>query len=243
MKKVCSVILINIPFCIARAEIIEPFNKGEFLLIDFVARERFLPYMNFVSEIFISEKLLASYMEKHGDLSGKERGGSSGLMRVSSPDYELINSVFSYINANSLRSAAFYEMIIFSCVSLFSTQRGFVSFVLKTVNSTVQKVKRIICTDLSKAWKIKDVCALIHISESLLKKKLKAENSSFSRIMLDMRMQKAHSLIKSGHSVSQTAALCGYANASYFICQFRKYFKTTPFRFRVKFDNNSLNEE
>ncbi|HAW8215092.1 TPA: helix-turn-helix domain-containing protein [Escherichia coli] len=84
---------------------------------------------------------------------------------------------------------------------------------------------------------------MIHISESLLKKKLKAENSSFSRIMLDMSMQKAHTLIRSDHSVSQTAALCGYVNVSYFICQFRRHFKTTPFRLSVKCDNNNLNEK
>ncbi|EHY5464500.1 AraC family transcriptional regulator [Escherichia coli] len=44
-------------------------------------------------------------------------------------------------------------------------------------------------------------------------------------------MQKARVLINRGYSVSQTAALCGYASASYFIYQFRKYFKITPFKY------------
>ncbi|EKK5946230.1 helix-turn-helix domain-containing protein [Salmonella enterica] len=110
-------------------------------------------------------------------------------------------------------------------------ERGFVSFVLMVVDSTVQKVKRIIYTDLSRSWQIKDVSALMHVSDSLLKKRLKSENSSFSQILLDMRMQKARVLINRGYSVSQTAALCGYASASYFICQFRKYFKITPFKY------------
>ena len=122
-------------------------------------------------------------------------------------------------------------MIIFSCISLFSMQRGFVSFVLRVADSTVQKVKRIIHTDLSRSWQIKDVSALMHVSDSLLKKRLKLENSSFSQILLDMRMQKARVLINRGYSVSQTTALCGYASASYFICQFRKYFKITPFKY------------
>lgn len=40
-------------------------------------------------------------------------------MCVWSLDYELINSVFSYININSLHSSTFYN-IKYSCISLFS---------------------------------------------------------------------------------------------------------------------------
>lgn len=120
MKSVCSVVLVNMSFCIVGGGIIESFDKGDILLIDPVSRGRFLPYINFVSEIFISEVLLVNYMEKHGESSGNGRVGSSGIMRVSSPDSELMNSVFSYVNANSPCSSAFYEMIIFSCISLFS---------------------------------------------------------------------------------------------------------------------------
>lgn len=227
MKTVCSIILVKELFCISR----EIFNKDELLLVDSVSREKFLPYLNSVSEVSISEKLLAGYMEKHGEFSRKEQGERVEIIRVSSPDHKLINSFFNYINKNTQHSGVFYEMIIFSCISLFSMQRGFVSFMLRVVDSTVQKVKRIIYTDLSRSWRVKDVSALMHVSDSLLKKRLRLENSSFSQILLDMRMQKAHTLIKRGYSVSQTAALCGYASTSYFICQFRRYFKTTPFKY------------
>lgn len=227
MKAVCSVILVKELLCISR----EIFNKDEVLLVDSVSREKFLPYLNSVSEISVSEKLLTGYMEKYGEFSREEQGERVEIMRVSSPDDKLINYFFNYVNKNTQHSGVFYEMIIFSCISLFSMQRGFVSFVLRVADSTVQKVKRIIYTDLSRSWQIKDVSALMHVSDSLLKKRLKSENSSFSQILLDMRMQKARVLINRGYSVSQTVALCGYASASYFICQFRKYFKITPFKY------------
>lgn len=227
MKTVCSILLVKESFCVSREE----FNKDDLLLVDSVSRESFLPYLDSVSEVFISEKLLTGYMEKYGEFSRKEREGSVEIMRVSSPDDKLINSLFQYISANMQYSDIFHEMIILSCISLFSMRRGFVSFVLRVVDSTVQKVKRIIYTDLSRSWRVKDVSALMHVSDSLLKKRLKLERSSFSQILLDMRMQKAHVLIKRGCSVSQTAALCGYASTSYFICQFRKYFKITPFKY------------
>lgn len=242
MDKICSVVLVDAPFCIINAKKRECFNGGDLLLIDAVSREAFLPYVNFMSEVFINEKTLKKYMENYGDLSREKGDKIAEIIRVPSPDYALMSSVFSYINARTTYSGMFHEMMVLSCISLFSTQSGFVSFVQKTVNSTVQKVKMIICTDLSKAWRIRDVCARIHISESLLKKRLRLEGSSFSEIVLDMRMRKAYSLIRSGHSVFQTSVLCGYANASYFICQFRKYFGTTPFRCGVKNDSNHSSE-
>lgn len=234
MNKICSVVLVNSPFCIVREERAECFYSGELLLMDAVSRESFLPYMNSVSEFFVSVKLLIKYMENYGVLSRGRDNRTTGIIRVSSPDCELMSSVFNYINAGTVCSEAFHEMMMLSCISLFSAQREFISFVLKAVNSTVQKVKVIICTDLSRAWRIKDVCALIHISESLLKKRLKSENSSFSRIVLDIRMQKAYTLIRNGYPVSQASVLCGYTNVSYFICKFKKYFGTTPFRCGVK---------
>ncbi|HAX9993439.1 TPA: AraC family transcriptional regulator [Escherichia coli] len=233
MNKVCSIALVNTPFCIIKAERAEYFNGGDLLLMNAVSREFFLPYVNFMSEVFISEKTLRRYMENYGDLSRGRENKTTEVIRVSSPDYELMSSVFSYINTSKTNSEVFHEMIMLSCISLFSAQRGFVPFILKQMNSTAQKVKIIICTDLSRAWRIKDVCALIHISESLLKKRLKSENSSFSRIVLDMRMQKAHSLIRSGYSVFQASSLCGYSNASYFISQFKKYFGITPFKCNI----------
>lgn len=242
MNKVCSIVLVNVPFCIVKAERTESFNGGDLLLMDAISREIFLPYMDFVSEFFISEKILTKYIENYGDLSRRRDSKATNIMRISSPNHELMSSIFSYINTNAIYSDVFYEMIMLSCISLFSEQKGFISFILKVVNSTVQKVRIIIYTDPSRAWRIKDVCALIHISESLLKKRLKSEHSSFSRIVLDMRMQRAYSLIRSGHSVFQTSVLCGYRNASYFIHQFKKYFGTTPFRCGEKEDDNHFPE-
>lgn len=57
------------------------------------------------------------------------------------------------------------------------------------------KVKTIIHTDLSAPWRLKDISSRLYLSESLLKMKLKEEGVSFSKIILDERMQMAEYLL------------------------------------------------
>lgn len=70
----------------------------------------------------------------------------------------------------------------------------------------------------------------LYISESLLKKKLKQEQTTFSQILLDARMQHAKNLIRVEGSVNKIAEQCGYASTSYFIYAFRKHFGNSPKR-------------
>ncbi|EPP0337070.1 acid stress response transcriptional regulator YdeO, partial [Shigella flexneri] len=78
--------------------------------------------------------------------------------------------------------------------------------------------------------KLKDICDCLYISESLLKKKLKQEQTTFSQILLDARMQHAKNLIRVEGSVNKIAEQCGYASTSYFIYAFRKHFGNSPKR-------------
>ncbi|WP_201490404.1 helix-turn-helix domain-containing protein, partial [Escherichia coli] len=58
---------------------------------------------------------------------------------------------------------------------------------------------------------------------------LKGENTSYSRVVLECRMQKARELLNLQRlSVKQTAGLCGYRSVSYFIAVFRRYYGCTP---------------
>ncbi|EMM4385619.1 acid stress response transcriptional regulator YdeO, partial [Escherichia coli] len=61
-------------------------------------------------------------------------------------------------------------------------------------------------------------------------KKLKQEQTTFSQILLDARMQHAKNLIRVEGSVNKIAEQCGYASTSYFIYAFRKHFGNSPKR-------------
>ncbi|EMR3666056.1 acid stress response transcriptional regulator YdeO, partial [Shigella flexneri] len=92
------------------------------------------------------------------------------------------------------------------------------------------KVRNIVNMKLAHPWKLKDICDCLYISESLLKKKLKQEQTTFSQILLDARMQHAKNLIRVEGSVNKIAEQCGYASTSYFIYAFRKHFGNSPKR-------------
>ncbi|HCD2675346.1 TPA: acid stress response transcriptional regulator YdeO, partial [Escherichia coli] len=98
------------------------------------------------------------------------------------------------------------------------------------VLSVSGKVRNIVNMKLAHPWKLKDICDCLYISESLLKKKLKQEQTTFSQILLDARMQHAKNLIRVEGSVNKIAEQCGYASTSYFIYAFRKHFGNSPKR-------------
>ena len=177
MKNICSIILINSPIKIIDADRMDIFNIEDLLLVDFTYRRYLLPYIGSVSEILISEILLTKYMEKFGELTRNSKLMTSDYIRISSQCYDFLYSTFTYINSTKSHSSMFRDMMIYACISLFASQQGFMPFTLKLTNSISQKVKTIVCSDLSMAWRIKDVCSLIHVSESLLKKRLKSEDS------------------------------------------------------------------
>lgn len=56
------------------------------------------------------------------------------------------------------------------------------------------------------------------------------EQTTFSQILLDARMQHAKNLIRVEGSVNKIAEQCGYASTSYFIYAFRKHFGNSPKR-------------
>ncbi|HCJ9912990.1 TPA: acid stress response transcriptional regulator YdeO, partial [Escherichia coli] len=112
----------------------------------------------------------------------------------------------------------------------FAACKGFITLLTNGVLSVSGKVRNIVNMKLAHPWKLKDICDCLYISESLLKKKLKQEQTTFSQILLDARMQHAKNLIRVEGSVNKIAEQCGYASTSYFIYAFRKHFGNSPKR-------------
>lgn len=121
-------------------------------------------------------------------------------------------------------------ILLFSCLSIFAACKGFITLLTNGVLSVSGKVRNIVNMKLAHPWKLKDICDCLYISESLLKKKLKQEQTTFSQILLDARMQHAKNLIRVEGSVNKIAEQCGYASTSYFIYAFRKHFGNSPKR-------------
>ncbi|EGJ4978951.1 AraC family transcriptional regulator [Escherichia coli :H19] len=99
-----------------------------------------------------------------------------------------------------------------------------------------ESVKSIIEEDLSASWKISDLCKIMYISESSMRKKLLQENKTFCGILLEVRMQAAAKLILTTEKhINVIAQSVGYTSPSYFIKSFKNFFKITPKQLSLKF--------
>ncbi|EBL9394871.1 AraC family transcriptional regulator, partial [Salmonella enterica] len=99
-------------------------------------------------------------------------------------------------------------------------------------NTLAENIYNIIISDISRKWALKDISDSLYMSCSTLKRKLKQENTSFSEVYLNARMNKATKLLRnSEYNITRVAYMCGYDSASYFTCVFKKHFKTTPSEF------------
>ncbi|EKY2331756.1 helix-turn-helix domain-containing protein, partial [Escherichia coli O157] len=122
--------------------------------------------------------------------------------------------------------------LMMACLSLFETDERMSLFLSGCLSSISAKVRAIIQTDISASWTLGAIALQLHMSESLLKTKLKNEGGMFSRLLLEERMRVAVNMLCSRHGYGQAIAeKCGYSSRSYFISVFHRYYGFPPDRY------------
>ncbi|HGT9977926.1 TPA: helix-turn-helix transcriptional regulator [Escherichia coli] len=92
-----------------------------------------------------------------------------------------------------------------------------------------EKVKKIISSNIQHKWTLKEISSKLFISESSLRKKLEAEETNFMRLLTTIRMVNSmHLLSTTNLTIGEISLLNGYKNTSYFIKNFKKYYKISP---------------
>ncbi|EFD3046673.1 helix-turn-helix domain-containing protein, partial [Escherichia coli] len=132
------------------------------------------------------------------------------------------------INSQNHIHPDFKDAIFFSLLSVFSDVANLRAFLTSGMPTFSGKVRSIFLSDVSKHWKLRDLADYLYMSESLIKKKLLLENTSFSKILLDTRMSLAIKLLKQNHPIKYVSEMCGFSSTSYFVCLFRQYYECTP---------------
>lgn len=229
MSLVCSVIFIHHAF---NANILDKdyaFSDGEILMVDNAVRTHFEPYERHFKEIGFNENTIKKYLQCT-NIQTVTVPVPAKFLRASNVPTGLLNEMIAYLNSEERNHHNFSELLLFSCLSIFAACKGFITLLTNGVLSVSGKVRNIVNMKLAHPWKLKDICDCLYISESLLKKKLKQEQTTFSQILLDARMQHAKNLIRVEGSVNKIAEQCGYASTSYFIYAFRKHFGNSPKR-------------
>lgn len=96
-------------------------------------------------------------------------------------------------------------------------------------NGIERKIRRLVSSDVSHSWNIKQVASHLGMSEATLRRKLTAENTLFSKLIADVRMCRALTLLQvTDLSVTQIAFEVGYESPSKFSSRFRHRFGFAP---------------
>lgn len=107
----------------------------------------------------------------------------------------------------------------------------FLNQIIKTKSS---RIKYILELNLDIINDISDMCKLTRLSHAVLRKEmLRLYNEKPKQWLDKQRLKKAVTLLKNtDNSISGIATSCGYSTVSWFIIQFKKHYKTTPFLYR-----------
>lgn len=124
-----------------------------------------------------------------------------------------------------------YEIFLYT---LSKNKQEFLSFLSNMMHTKSLRVKYILESNLDIINNVKDMCKLTRLSESKLRKEFIRLYGEKPKQWLDKkRLEKVATLLQnSDKSISDVATSCGYSTISWFIIQFKKHYKTTPFLYR-----------
>lgn len=229
MATTCSVILILESFDVYFGKESVFLERGSSVLVDSSSRDFFLTYPERVIVADFGAEFISRYLKANNLRDISDCREYPSYLKINFADFSLIKGLISWANHCAEYIEIFDESIAFTCLSAFSSEKQFGVFLFECLKSTGAKVKTIIHTDLSAPWRLKDISSRLYLSESLLKRKLKEEGVSFSKIILDERMQMAEYLLSTRcYPISKVAKVSGYASVSYFTYVFRRYFGVSP---------------
>ena len=180
-----------------------------------------------VKIVDISESVVSQYLESQHKLT-RTRLTDIPLYLLLEPNNPALAAAL--ITSQGFSGEATDMFLMMACLSLFETDERMSLFLSGCLSSISAKVRAIIQTDISASWTLGAIALQLHMSESLLKTKLKNEGGMFSRLLLEERMRVAVNMLCSRHGQA-IAEKCGYSSRSYFISVFHRYYGFPPDRY------------
>jgi AraC family transcriptional regulator, exoenzyme S synthesis regulatory protein ExsA len=118
--------------------------------------------------------------------------------------------------------------------SLSKNKKEFSGFLNKILQTKSSRIKYILEENIDIINSVDDMCKLTRLNSKALRKEMNRLYNQNPKEWLDeKRLYLATTLLKNTKkSISEIATTCGYSSVSWFIIQFKKYYKITPSLFR-----------
>lgn len=119
---------------------------------------------------------------------------------------------------------------------LEKNEKNLIEFFNKIVNTTKDRIKYILESNLDLVDSFEDICSLTRQNPAKIRKYFKDEFNTTPKLWInEKRLEKATLLLKTtDNTISQISTFCGYSSTSWFISEFKKRYKLTPKDYRYK---------
>lgn len=113
---------------------------------------------------------------------------------------------------------------------LLLAQAGLAGNILVSRNPSLrQRLSELIGVDPARAWRCQDLCRMLGVSESALRRRLHLEGTSFRELLEEIRLMSGLSLVQeTSMTICQVADAVGYRSQSRFTDRFKERFGVTP---------------
>ncbi|HGB4055711.1 TPA: helix-turn-helix transcriptional regulator, partial [Salmonella enterica subsp. enterica serovar Adelaide] len=141
-----------------------------------------------------------------------------------------VDMIFEYLCSGVGQRNILKELSLMLLLSFFSLNESFYNSLRQSLYVDFKsKVHCLISENLHEPWSVNKVAKLLNVSSATLKRKLLMENTTFTNIFLDIRMNNALNLLRTTSlSISQISRNSGFRSASHFCSCFKNYFGLSP---------------
>lgn len=182
--------------------------------------------------------LLGQLIRSHGFLHEVKQGDVAVLKFE--PDDTLHRSIAHYLTTagdTKLRNHRLMEILLI----LASKNPKLLSYALQEPGWS-ERVRVVLSRDLAHPWEITEVCKQLAVSESKLRRNLRAEDASFRALLHELRLSAALvQLLQTSLPIYRIALDCGYQSVSRFTKNFHARFGLPPRQFRENMDEAERN--
>ncbi|WP_323660207.1 helix-turn-helix transcriptional regulator [Aliarcobacter butzleri] len=188
--------------------------------------------------LFFSDKFVLDFIKKYKIKSDKKL--ETELFNFDYSKFEelkiAIKSFENYLEkdfSKELLKLKFEELFL---LVLQKDEKSLIPFFNKIINTTKDRIKYILESNLDFVNSFEDICSLTRQNPSKIRKYFKDEFNTTPKLWInEKRLEKATLLLKTtDETISQIATSCGYSSVSWFILEFKKRYNLTPKDYRYK---------